>query len=1145
MRQDLGKRVPSGLELKVFLAGRVAVEAGGGLLSEEHFPGRQGRLLFACLVAEQGRPVPKDELAEALWEEAPPATWEKALTVLVSKLRGLLAECGLDGAKVLTSAFGCYRLNLPEEAWVDVIAAADGLRKTEAALAADDPEQAKAAALRAASLARPPFMPGEQGAWVEEKRRELTDVLHRALSCLVEACLRSGDEAEAVKWAEETIALEPYRETGYRRLMEAHAAAGNRAEALRVYERCRRLLAEELGAYPSPETESIYRRLLEVPASEARAVATSEAIPPEATTLLDPERQPEGAFAEKLGPPHALRRRGLLAAVLMAVIAASVAIPIFAFGRDGSAVKSIEAAAGNSVGSIDPVSNRLMANVDIDTTPTGVAVSEGAVWVTNASDGTVTRIDPATRIVRQTIHVGRGPSGIAVGGGAVWVINGRDGTVSRVDPGTNLVVQTIAVGNAPAGIAVGAGAVWVGDSSDQTVSKIDVKTGDVIRTFPVEAAATELAAAPGAVWMTSAQSRTVSRIDPRSGKVVQTINVGGGPTGIAAAGNAVWVANSLDGTVSRIDPVTNTVRALVEVGNGPASIAAGRGAVWVSNEFGGTVSRIDPAANRRVDTVSVGNRPFGIALAGEAPWVAVRATGAVHRGGTLKVVSDIPIDSIDPAIAYNTASAAVLSMTGDGLTGLKRAGGSEGSQLVPDLAVSLPTPTNGGKTYTFTLRRGIRYSTGATVQPGDVRASIERLFKVRSPSPGPGFFERIVGAARCAKSRKACDLSHGIVVNGASRAVTFHLTAPDPDFLYKLGHTFAHILPASTPPRPTRARPLPATGPYKISTYRPGRLLRVVRNPHFREWSQAAQPDGYPDRIEVGLDMSPEEAVDAVEQGRVDEYGGVTIFPVSRLHEVRTRYAGQVHSNPRTGTFALFLNTRVPPFDDPRARRAVAYAVDRAAVVKALGGSGAARATCRILPPSLPGYRPSCPFAGPDLARARQLIAASGTKGMRVTVWGGQLWRVEATHAASVLGRLGYRVKLQRLGDDYFNFISDSRNRAQIGTIGIIADYPAASSFFEPFLSCRSFIAASISNNNNAQFCDPSIDTEMQQALAVQATNPQAAIELWRRIDRRVTDAAPWVPLVTPVATDFVSKRVGNYQFHPQLGPLFAQLWVR
>ncbi len=99
-----------GSKLKVFLAGRVALEADGTVIGEERFPGRQGRLLFAYLVAEQGRPVPRDELAEALWGEEPPATRDKALTVLVSKLRGLLADQGIDAGGALTSAFGCYRL---------------------------------------------------------------------------------------------------------------------------------------------------------------------------------------------------------------------------------------------------------------------------------------------------------------------------------------------------------------------------------------------------------------------------------------------------------------------------------------------------------------------------------------------------------------------------------------------------------------------------------------------------------------------------------------------------------------------------------------------------------------------------------------------------------------------------------------------------------------------------------------------------------------------------------------------------------------------------------------------------------------------------------------------------------------------------
>jgi len=243
----------------------------GVSIGERRFPGRQGRLLFAYLVAEQGRAVPRDELAEALWGDDPPSTWEKALSVLASKLRALLAEHGLDGTTAPTAAFGCYRLELPAGSWVDVAAAADAVREAEEALAEGDLEEAGRTAALAESLVREPFLPGDDGAWVDERRRELADVHGRALNVLVDDRLRSGDARWAAKWAEEAVASEPFRESGYRRLMEAHVAAGDRAEALRVYERCRRLLADEFGAYPSPETEALYRRLLEAPEKKVQA----------------------------------------------------------------------------------------------------------------------------------------------------------------------------------------------------------------------------------------------------------------------------------------------------------------------------------------------------------------------------------------------------------------------------------------------------------------------------------------------------------------------------------------------------------------------------------------------------------------------------------------------------------------------------------------------------------------------------------------------------------------------------------------------------------------------------------------------------------------------------------------------------------
>jgi DNA-binding SARP family transcriptional activator/basic membrane lipoprotein Med (substrate-binding protein (PBP1-ABC) superfamily) len=313
--------------LKVFLAGRIAVEAEGVVIDERHFPGRQGRLLFAYLVAAHGRQVPRDELAGVLWGDAPPATWDKALSVLVSKLRAVLAESGVDGARALTAAFGCYQLDLPEATWVDVLAAESAANEADGFLEADEPESATAAAALAESVTRNPFFPGDDGPWLEEKRRELAEVRSRALSALTEASLRTGKAAEAVRWAGLAVEAEPFRESGYRRLMEAHVAAGNRGEALRVYERCRRLLAEELGAYPSPETESIYRSLLEA----SPEIAAAEA--------------PGGTSAPGTAPPPARRRKGpaLAAAALVglvALVAVGTAIMVTATRGNGSKAPS-------------------------------------------------------------------------------------------------------------------------------------------------------------------------------------------------------------------------------------------------------------------------------------------------------------------------------------------------------------------------------------------------------------------------------------------------------------------------------------------------------------------------------------------------------------------------------------------------------------------------------------------------------------------------------------------------------------------------------------------------------------------------------------------------------------------------------------
>ena len=1126
------------LRLNVFLTGRVAAEANGRVLDEAHFPGRQGRLLFVYLVAAESRPVPRDELADAIWGESPPATWEKALTVIASKLRALVAEDGIT----LTNAFGCYRLDLPEGTWVDLFAAASGAQYAEEAIAAGELDDARAAAESAESLARRPFLPGEDGAWVEQKRRDLADIRERALSVLADACLRSGAAREAAKWADELIALSPFREAGYRSLMEAHVVAGNRAEALRVYEQCRQLLAEELGAYPSPETDSIYRALLEAPQTSTRT-----------TPVAEPTIEP-GKPVER----RSRKRRVILLSALTGVSAAAAVVLLLVFGRGGSDGRAAVSAADDSLGVVDARSGRLVAATGVGATPTAVAFGEGAYWVTNADGDTVSRIDPRTNTVAQTITVGNGPNGIATGDGAVWVVNSLDGTVSRIDPGTNTVVQRIGVGTEPVGIVYAAGSVWVANTGDGTITRIEPKSGTPT-TFPV--AATELAFGAGTLWASERAAGQVVRIDPTTGtQVFAPIHVGNGPTGIAFGDGAAWVANSLDGTVFRINPTTNSVTAAVTTGNGPHAVAVDAGGIWVSNQFDGNVVRIDPNTDNVAQRVSVGGRPLGLAMSGGAVLVAVRHSGAGHRGGTLVVRADLPekgnvFDPIDVALNNLTYVYPYLRMTGDGLVAFNQASGPAGALPVPDLATSLPTPTDGGRTYTFLLRSGIRYSTGRPVRATDFRSTFERDFALGSPT---SYYDALVGGAECRKHPKRCDLSRGIVANDVARTVTFHLTRPDPDFLFRLASSFAYVLPADTPRRPAGTHPLPATGPYMIATYRPRRLIRFIRNPFFHEWSRAAQPDGYPDRIDIRIAGTADEVIRDVVDGKGDVVWIAEPFTPKQISRLEVRYASQIHTASSANLQALFLNTRVPPFNRLDARRAMNLAVDRAAAMNAWGGPRVALTTCQILPPNFPDHSPYCPYTAgstnrgtwtaPDLRKAKALVARSGTRGMKVTLWAWSQAKSFNDVARRALLSLGYHVTVKPVNDagKYWDTIGDPRNRAQIGFDGWGGGYPAPAVFLVELFSCPGSLVGSPTIPDPSQFCDPRIDRQMRRAQAARLSDPTASRALWQRVDREVTDAAPWVPLIASKNVSVLSKRVGNYQYSPAaIAMLIDQLWVQ
>ncbi len=424
---------------------------------------------------------------------------------------------------------------------------------------------------------------------------------------------------------------------------------------------------------------------------------------------------------------------GASAAILAALTLVVVLLVVRSGAGGGLAVADADA-----VAVVDPGKHSLLADIPVGSSPSQVTAGAGALWVANETGGTVSRIDRRTRAVSQTITVGNGPAAVAVGAGGVWVVNSLDGTLKWISPATNEVVKTIPVGDSPSGVCVTAGAVWVASTYDRSIVRFDPVT-ERTTTTSLDDQPTQLACGGGSLWAISQTSGTVTQLRPgRSrGSVVRRIALGRGLSGVAWGSGALWVTNTVDGTVSRIDGRSGVQTAVIALGSqsGPAGVVVSGSAVWVGNERAGTVARIDPARNAVAQTLRTGNHPQGLAVVDGALWVSVRATGAQHRGGTLHVLDTKTADGVrptaallDPANGYDGWGS--LTLTNDGLVAFRRVGGRQSSTLVPDLAVSVPAPTDGGRTYAFQLRRGLRYSTGAAVHASDVRRGLERVLRL-------------------------------------------------------------------------------------------------------------------------------------------------------------------------------------------------------------------------------------------------------------------------------------------------------------------------------------------------------------------------------------------------------------------------------
>ena len=441
----------------------------------------------------------------------------------------------------------------------------------------------------------------------------------------------------------ETVALEPFRETGYRRLMEAHVGAGNHAEALRVYERCRRLFAEELGAYPSPETESVYRSLLEAPSGRVEAATAREEERAETGTLAGPR----GRAPRKDG-----RKRATLAAAAL-LIAGVVAAILTVVTRGGSTPE----VRPNSVVRIDPDTMKVTQVVSIGDAPDLVVAAGGFLWITshvlrdtpsgalrNAGDRILTRVDPSTG---KAIVVGGGlaPCGLTADpSGDVWVANcyptaGSHDNVVRIDARTLDFRTTWPVPGGDGfyrGLVYGGGSLWVSETfggiipTPNILTEIDPQTG-VRQTIHLASAATGLAWSEGYgdLWINNFDDGSVTRLHATTGAMKTVEGVANNPAFAVVDGDFVWVGDWSAPQVMRLRAIGPARPRTISLPPrsfgfvGVWSIAAGAGDIWATTPRDGALWRIDPKTNA-VTRVNFPYLPTGVTADANDVWVTVR-----------------------------------------------------------------------------------------------------------------------------------------------------------------------------------------------------------------------------------------------------------------------------------------------------------------------------------------------------------------------------------------------------------------------------------------------------------------------------------------------------------------------------------------
>jgi YVTN family beta-propeller protein len=1073
------------------------------------FSSRRERGLLGALLLQVGEVASVEGLIDSVWGEPAPASARHMVHEYVSRLRSALGN-----APVITTRAAGYTIER-DACELDAARFAELLRAARTAVATDRLDDALEQFDQALGLWRGDTLSDvalEADARAAAAR--LDDERRAARSDRVDVALTLGRHNELIPELERAVAAEPLDEQLLRQLMTALYRSGRQADALARYRDGRQRLVDELGIEPGADLRSLEQAILQ-----------------HDPDLVPPRTRAATAVDSGASPPR--RRRLAWGAALAAIAVAAAAALALTLGKaHRGAAATVQ---GDAIAVVDAASARLLGSVPVDSRPAAIAFGAGSIWVSYPDAVSVARLSPASRRVVASIPLGRPAESLAAAGGEIWAVgsNSTDTslTLDRIDPTFDTAARVRQLPMAAPGdigsVANAGGSVVVAPRSG-FVTRIDAQSGRTLSRIDPAASPTAVAHGFGSSWLAYPEADLVIRIDAAG--AVTPIPVGRGPSAVTIGRRAVWVADSLGDTVKSIDPTTGSVVWTVAVGSAPSAIAESNGSIWVANSGDGTLTRIDERTGRSAAHVTVGGSPQALVVADGKVWVSVQPPPSAHStGGTLVVSVPSGITLFDPAFADASDDSSIeYAICSTLLNYPDEPGPGAGLRLVPDAARAMPTVSDGGRTYTFVIRPGLRFSppSNELVTAQTFKYSIERSLSPRKSmglgGSGPGQEELtdVVGTA----AYMAGKARHIAGISARGDRLTIRLTHPAPDLPERIATGAFCAVPTDMPFKLV-AGAFPTSGPYYIAAETPGRSLTLLRNPNYH-----GNRPRRPRRIEVVI--GPPHAVAAVEASKLDyAIDAVSADQSARLdrrYGVGSPAARRGHQqyfvNPALEVDLIRLNTSRRLFANARMRRAVNYAVDRRALA-ANGGSFYAHASVAqmYLPPGVPGFRNEHIYPlTPDIAKARRLAGPGRHTALLYCYLGGGSQRA-AQIIARNLAAIGIDVHVECFpGNQYWTFMLAPGAPWDLAVDGYFGlDDPG--DFLDGY--------ASRATSNAEHLHDPRVNSLL--ASATRKSGLARAFAYARVDDLLVRDVAPDIAFANESSHDFFSARVGCQLYQP------------